>query len=88
MWIADAAAKAEASNSPIGVASTKPAFGPPSTTPGVASACRPKKPALVSSTIETRNSRGSSLRRATSLTSSPRITFTTATPKTSQKCDG
>ncbi len=72
---------------PTGVARTNPPFGPLSTMAGVASACRARKPALVSSTIETRKSRSSWLRRATSLTIRPSATFTTATARTSQKCD-
>ena len=73
---------------PAGVASTNPPFGPSSTTPGVANACSARNPALVSSTIDTRKSRSSPLRRATSLTIRPRATLIRATPNTSQKCDG
>lgn len=86
--MAESAASSEASSSPTGVASTKPPFGPPRTTPGVASACRARKPALVNSTMLTRNSRSSPLRRATSLTMRPSATLRIATPSTNQKCDG
>ena len=78
----------EARMRPAGVASTNPPFGPSSTTPGVANACSARNPALVSSTIDTRKSRSSPLRRATSLTIRPRATLSRATPNTSQKCDG
>src|SRR5215216_5449111 len=49
---ADAAAKAPATSRPTGVAITKPVFLPLSRTPGVASACRPRKPALARNVIE------------------------------------
>ena len=64
--VADAAAKTPASRSPTGVASSKPAFFP-SRTPGVASACRPRKPALAMSASEMRKSRASRRLRAATL---------------------
>jgi hypothetical protein len=54
-------------------------------TPGVASACRAKKPALVRNTSETRKSRASVWRRAVTLIRAPRTTFTPATTSTNQK---
>ncbi len=42
--LTDAAAKTDAISSPIGVATTNPVFGWASSTPGVASACRPEEP--------------------------------------------
>ena len=51
------AAKPDASSSPTGVARMNPPLGPLRTTPGVAKACRARKPALVRSTIDTRKRR-------------------------------
>ena len=56
------AANPEATTSPTGVASSKPAFFP-SRTPGVASAWSPRKPALARHASETRNRRASRRRR-------------------------
>ena len=44
--LTEAAANADAISNPIGVATTNPVFGWDRRTPGVASACRPRKPAL------------------------------------------
>jgi hypothetical protein len=85
---AEADASSDASNKPTGVAMVNPWLGPASRTPGVASACRARKPALASSAKETRNSRASSRVAAASLVITASITLTTATASTSQKCAG
>ncbi len=59
MALVDAAAKSAARTSPIGVATTNPAFGWSSSTPGVASACSPRNPALARNASEMRISRAS-----------------------------
>ena len=56
--VADAAAKTEAMMSPTGVAIANPMFASGSSTAGVASAWRPRNPALA------RNAREMSVRRA------------------------
>ena len=83
----ETAANAEATTSPTGVASSKPAFLP-SRTPGVASACSPRKPALDRHASETRNSRASRRRRPALLTAQPSPTLAAAASSTSQKCAG
>src|SRR5437870_430538 len=62
----DAATKKDATARPTGVAITKPAFFPATITPGVASACSARKPALVRKASETRYTRGSFRCRAAS----------------------
>ena len=62
--VLEAAANAAATSSPTGVAIAKPAFGPVSRTPGVASACRPRKPAADRNASETRKTRASPRTRA------------------------
>jgi|SoiMethySBSTD1v2_1073268.scaffolds.fasta_scaffold678903_1 hypothetical protein len=84
---AESTAKPAANNNPTLAASENPAVLPSSSTPGVASACRPRNPALVNSAIETKKVRLSSRRVAASLATTPSATFTAATPSTSQKCD-
>jgi hypothetical protein len=64
---AEAAANRLPTTSPMGVASSNPAFGPTST-PGVASACRPRKPAPAMNASETSSSRASWRRRAATVT--------------------
>ena len=59
--------RAPASSSPTGVASSKPAFFP-RRTPGVASACSPKKLALTMHASEMRRRRASRRRRAAVVT--------------------
>ena len=83
----DAAANTPASTRPTGVASSKPAFGPRST-PGVASAWRPRKAALATKASEIRSSRASRRRRAAVVTLKPSAVATSAAPSTSQKCAG
>ena len=85
---ADSAANAEASSSPTGLATTNPVFDPGISTPGVASAWRPRNAAPTSSAIDTRNSRTSPCRRAISLVSRPRPTLSRAARRTIQKCAG
>jgi hypothetical protein len=58
------AAKTPPTSRPTGVAITKPAFAPPTRTPGVASAWRPRKPALAMNESEIRKSRASRRRMA------------------------
>ena len=82
----ETAARIEARNNPIGVAITKPVFFPSSSTPGVASACRARKPALVRNASPTKNTRASPRRLAASLITSPSSAETSATEKTNQKC--
>jgi len=84
----EAAAKPAPSRSPIGVAITKPLFGDSRRTPGVASACRPRKPALARKVSETRKSRASARRRAASLVTTARTTLVSAAVSTSQKWAG
>jgi hypothetical protein len=55
----EAAANAAAMSKPIGVAIVKPVFGPATTTPGVARACNPRKPAAERKASETRKTRAS-----------------------------
>ena len=57
--LADAAANPDATISPTGVATTKPTLGSGKRTSGVASAWRPRNPALARKAIETRTSRAS-----------------------------
>jgi hypothetical protein len=85
---ADAAAKMLAIARPTGVATTKPAFFFSSRTPGVASACSARKPALVTNARETRNRRASSSRRAASPARYPSTTLSSAVIRTSQKWAG
>lgn len=61
--MAEIAANTLPRTSPTGVASSNPAFAPTST-PGVASACRPRKPAPTMNASETTNRRASCRRRA------------------------
>ena len=74
--------------SPIGVAITKPTLRPSIRAPGVASACRPRNPALTRKASETRKARASPRLRAASLAASPRRTLTSAVRRISQKCAG
>jgi hypothetical protein len=60
------AAKTPAIMRPTGVAITNPAFLWLRSTPGVARACSPRNPALVTNASETRKSRASPSRRAAS----------------------
>jgi len=60
------ATKAPPSRSPTGVATSKPAFLA-SRTPGVASACNPRKPEVETKASETRKRRASRRRRAATL---------------------
>src|SRR5919106_1157083 len=85
---AETAAKPAASSNPTRAATENPAVTPSSRMPGVASACRPRNPALASSAIESRKVRSSSRRAAASLAIRPSATFTPATVSTSQKCEG
>ena len=85
---AEAAAKAPATTRPIGVARTKPAFFPARMTPGVASACSPRKPALTANASPIRSSRPSRRRRALSVIAKASTMQTTAVASTSQKCAG
>ena len=83
--IDDQAANTAAIRSPTGVAITNPAFFPSSRTPGVASACSPRKPALERKAIDTRKSRASERREAASFVSAPSATLTSEIERTSQK---
>ena len=85
--IAADAAKAPASSSPTGVASSKPAFFP-RRTPGVASACSPKKLALTMHASEMRRRRASRRRRAAVVTPQLSAVAIAAAPSTIQKCAG
>jgi hypothetical protein len=75
-------------SSPTRAATENPAVMSSSRTPGVASACRPRNPALASSAIDTRKVRSSSRRDAASLAIRPSATLTPATVSTSQKREG
>ena len=66
----------------------KPAFFFSSSTPGVASACSARKPALVTNARETRNSRASPSLRAASPDRYPSTTLISAVIRTSQKWAG
>ena len=72
--------------SPAGVATWKPPLRVCRITPGVASACSPRKPALERKARLTRNRRASARRRACSLIWAPMATVTAAVASTSQKC--
>jgi hypothetical protein len=81
----DATANPAPRNSPTGVATAKPVFGPGSSTAGVASACSSRKPALARNVSETSSRRASWRRRAVSLTQTPSTTWSMAPVTTSQK---
>ncbi len=85
---ADAAAKSDARSRPTGVAITNPAFGESTSTSGVASACRARKPAAVRNASETRKSRASARRLAASPVDTASTTLMSAAARTSQKCEG
>ena len=87
-WSADAAAKPDATSSPIGVAMTKPSVRPSTNTPGVDSACSPRNPAADRKASETRNSRASPRWRAASPVAKASEALIEAAPSTSQKCAG
>ena len=83
--VTEAAAKNDAMNRPTGVAMTNPAFGESSSTPGVASACRPRKPALARKDNETRTKRASRCRVATTFVMYASATLPAAVSRTNQK---
>ena len=85
---ADHPANTAATTRPTGVAIVKPWFGPSSSTPGVASAWRVRKPAAARNDSEIRNSRASARRSAMPLVAKASVVLTAAVPSTSQKCDG
>ena len=85
---AESAASAPASTSPTGVAITKPRFGLSSRTPGVASACRARKPEAARNESETRWTRRSPRRRAATPVAYASTAFSPAVTRTSQKWDG
>ena len=85
---AEAAAKAPANTKPIGVASTNPALPPSTTTFGVASACRPRKPALTRNARPISSSRASRRRRPASLIAIASAPLATPAPSTIQKWTG
>jgi hypothetical protein len=81
----DSAANSPARRRPIGDAIWKPAFLPATRTPGVASACRTRNPALDRKASETRKTRASRRRDAASPMRNPRAKVTTPVSTTSQK---
>ena len=85
---ADPATSSEARKRPTGVATTKPVFLCSTKAPGVASAWRPREPALARKASETRKIFASPRRVAASLVSAPSATLTADAPGTSQKCAG
>ena len=86
--IAEAAASSPATTSPTGVASTNPALPFSSSTPGVASACSPRNPALARNASPISSSRASFRRRPASLTATASPALTTPATSTIQKCAG
>ena len=84
----DAAANPAATSSPTGVASAKPAFVVGRSTPGVASACRPRKPAAERKASDTRKTRASPRSRAADPVAYASTALTAPAASTIQKCAG
>jgi hypothetical protein len=81
----DSRASPLARNSPMGAAIVKPRLLPGSSTPGVASACRPRKPDTAMNASDTRKSRASDRVRACSLMRTDKPRLIAATPATSHR---